>query len=145
MPLRRPAQLFNTSYPTASNSHHPPVNMASGTRRNFQLMVPNKDILPGIDNLVFEYKPSHPTLQLSQAISLGLGLNKPKDESESYVYAPKPAQASETAYYLQVLHDDFEDLFVPQVRDSSSSVFVSVSLVKDLINGENRDWTQECP
>lgn len=119
--------------------------MASGTRRNFQLMVPNKDILPGIDNLVFEYKPSHPTLQLSQAISLGLGLNKPKDESESYVYAPKPAQASETAYYLQVLHDDSEDLFVPQVRDSSSSIFVSVSLVKDLINGENRDWTQECP
>ncbi|KAL6366119.1 hypothetical protein LRP88_00215 [Fusarium phalaenopsidis] len=119
--------------------------MASGTRRNFQLMVPNKDILPGIDNLVFEYKPSHPTLQLGQAISLGHGLNKPKDEGESYVYAPKPAQASETAYYLQVLHDDFEDLFVPQVRDSSSSVFVSVSLVKDLINGENKNWTQECP
>ncbi|UPK95893.1 hypothetical protein LCI18_006828 [Fusarium solani-melongenae] len=119
--------------------------MASGTRRKFQLMVPNKDILPGVDNLVFEYKPSHPTLQLGQVISLGLGLNKPKDVSKNYVYAPKPAQASETAYYFQVLREDFDDLFVPQVRDSSSSVFISVSLVKDLINGENKDWTQECP
>lgn len=107
-------------------------------------MVPNKEIVPGIDNLVFEYKPSHPTLQLGQAISLGLGLNKSKGGSESYVYAPKPAQASETAYYLQVIPQDFDHLFVPQNRASVSSVFVSVSLVKDLINGENNDWTKKC-
>ncbi|KAL2673646.1 hypothetical protein Neosp_012089 [[Neocosmospora] mangrovei] len=119
--------------------------MASNTRRRFQQMVPNKEIVPKIDNLVFEYKPSHPTLQLGQAISASLGLNKSNGGSESYVYAPRPAQASETAYYLQVTPQDFDHLFVYQKRASVSSVFVSVSLVKDLINGENTDWTQELP
>lgn len=123
--------------------NHPAVNMASGTRLKFYLMVPNKGILPKIDNLVFEYKPSHQTLQLGKTISLGLNLRKPK--GESYVYAPEPARASVTAYYLQVVINAFAKLFEPQIRAGNSSVFVSVSLVKDLINGEDEKWTEKCP
>ncbi|KAM0431436.1 hypothetical protein ACHAPT_005413 [Fusarium lateritium] len=116
--------------------------MASGTRGKLHLMVPNEELLADTRTKVFEFNPFRLAAEQVQPDPKPLGVDK--GNGRGYAYAPGPAETSEKAYYLEVLSEDIDKLFQDRFRPIGTTIFVSVSLVKDLIDGQDQDWLEEC-
>lgn len=116
--------------------------MASATRGKSDLMVPNEGLLADTRTRVFEFNPFRIESQREERDPEAIELEKGNDRG--HPYAPEPADPSEMAYYLEVSSTDWNLLFQEKARKTGTTIFVSVSLVKDILEGQNREWTQGC-